>query len=598
MIKDRLSLLRKKMTDHHIDCYIIPTNDYHMSEYVSDYFKCREYMSGFTGSAGTLLVTRSEALLWTDGRYFIQADDQLKDSSIELCRIGQTGVPSIDDYLRKTLKKGECLGFDGRVVSVTDGTGYERIIRELNGCIRSDLDLVNDIWTDRPPINSATIYRLSDEYTGETTAAKLEKLRRFMKQYACDYSVITSLDDIAWLLNLRGNDIPCNPVFLSYLLISENSGVLFCIDGSVSDETTAYLDGLSISVQDYGSIENHLRTLPEGTRFMYNTSNLNYSLYNIIGQIGEPVAETGFVASMKARKNSVEIKNLRQANILDGVAVSRFLCRLDDMLSSESRQLTELSVSAMLEEFRKQSPAYVGPSFETISAYGAHGAIVHYEPTPETDIQIGNDSFLLIDSGGQYLEGTTDITRTIAVGELTDDMKENYTDVLRGNLALCSAVFPKGISGANLDILARGALWKNHLDYNHGTGHGIGYFLNVHEGPQNLHWRIGPRKGNSLPLAAGMLVSDEPGIYIENRYGIRIENDILVYNDISNEFGEFLRFEIMTLAPIDKRPIIKERMTQYEISVFNEYHRTVYEKLSPYLNEHEKKWLKKATCEL
>lgn len=630
------------MASEGIDIYIIPTSDFHQSEYVSDYFKCREFMSGFTGSAGTLLVTDKNAGLWTDGRYFLQAEEQLEGSGIELFRSGNEGVPTIIEYVEKEFREFTqntdgpfCIGFDGRVTDTAFGLKLEETLSKCSAMtaaetssegassytIKYDSDLVDRLWDNRPALPANPIYSLSEDFTGRSTADKLTEIRKYMKENNCDFHLLTSLDDIAWLLNMRGSDVACNPVFLSYLLIGLEEVTLFCNIEALEKEAALSLNTLGISIQPYNGVYSYCSGLISGSRVLLDSDHVNYSLYSILSHGGQIVNKPNPSTMLKSRKNNTEIENLRLANLKDGVAMVKFLAWLDSANGNEP--LTEVSVAEKLLEFRKEKNIkahyteaagmkeesrqvypdlsevdFLDISFDTISGYGAHGAIVHYEPTPESDIPVESKGFLLVDSGAQYRQGTTDITRTIAMGPLTEEMKKHYTAVLRGNLALASAVFPAGTAGANLDILARKPLWDLRLDYNHGTGHGIGYFLNVHEGPQSFHWRLGSRKGNTVPLEPGMVITDEPGVYITGSHGIRTENDLLVIENSTNEFGKFYSFEVLTLCPIDKRPIIPEELTCDERAALNAYHRHVFESLSPYLDENERSWLKEATEEI
>ncbi len=606
MIRERLGYLKEKMKEQGIDFYIIPTSDYHNSEYVSDHFKCREYMSGFNGSAGTLVVSEKETGLWTDGRYFIQAEEQLLGTGITLFKSGNKDVPGIKEYLSKKNKEMRSfrnrtitVGFDGRVVTTAF---VKKLGKETDGInIIPNLDLVGSIWEDRPALPATPIYVLPEKYTGCSSMEKLLEIRRRCRENECDYHMVSSLDDIAWILNLRGNDIACNPVFLSYLFIAEDYAILFCNKKCIDQAVERYLENLGVQVRSYESVFDYLKDfgnrLTEKPNIHIDCGNVNYNTYEAVCKSFTPKNGMNPSTSMKAEKNPVELENLRQANIIDGVAMVRFLKWLDDYAKDpETEPVTELDAAGKLLEFRKENRDFKDISFDTIAAYGPHGAIVHYEPTPESDAVIEKKGFLLVDSGAHYLKGTTDITRTVAMGDLSPDMRKHYTAVLKGNLDLASAVFPAGTAGANLDILARGPLWKLRKDYNHGTGHGIGYFLNVHEGPQNINWKIGKRHGNDIPLACGMVVSDEPGFYLAGEYGIRTENDIAVVKKEENGYDTYLGFEVLTLAPIDVTPVIWEDMTREETEFLNDYHKTVYEKLSPYLDTETAEWLKDHTA--
>ena len=599
MIRERIERLRKEMALNDIDYYIIPTSDFHSSEYVSDYFKCREYMSGFTGSAGTLVISAKEAILWTDGRYFIQAEDQLKNTGIELYKSGNKGVPTISEYLKNRIGDDTAkIGFDGRVMDISFVKRIEEKVP--NAEIVSDPDLVGNIWEDRPALPANDIYIFPEEYTGANAVNKLLEVVRRIREEGCSCHVVSSLDDIAWLLNLRGSDVTCNPVFLSYLFIAEENTVLFCQKSCLNPDTKKYLDDMGVECRDYNDIYSYCKCRFEEQsggkdkqKILLDPDTVNYRLYKAFSDCFEPVLDTNPSTILKAQKNETELSNLRSANVIDGIAMVKFLKWLDEYKKDASgKKITELGVADKLLKFRMESPEFKDISFETIAAYGYHGAIVHYEPDAESDIPVERKSFLLVDSGAQYLKGTTDITRTIAMGEVTYEMKKYYTAVLKGMLDLASAIFPAGTAGANLDILARGPLWQMYKDYNHGTGHGIGFFLNVHEGPQNINWKIGKRFGNTTPVEPGMVTSDEPGFYLEGEYGIRIENDIAAVKKCENEYDNFLGFEILTLAPIDLSPVLFEDMSPDEIKALDDYHRMVYDRLSPYLDNETEKWLK------
>ena len=601
-IDEKIKQLLVEMKKENIDYYIIPTSDYHNSEYISDFFKCREYMSGFTGSAGTLVVSEKETILWTDGRYFIQAEDQLKGSSIKLYRSGNEGVPTIKEYLKSKCEglSSITIGFDGKVMDLSFVKALEEQLSEMNGIsidINPTLDLVGRIWADRPEIVANEIKIFPEQFAGKSASEKLNEVRLALNVKKAEYHVIASLDDIAWLLNLRGSDIECNPVFLAYMFISEDDAILFCHTSKTDDRTKSYLSDMGVHLKEYDDIYGFLKNYSDEDqkmgKMLLDPESVNYRLYTEASKNFEIVEALNPSLKLRGTKNEVETENLRGANIVDGIAMVKFLKWLDEYKNDQTKEtITELKAAEKLLEFRSQSTDFLGISFETISAYGPHGAIVHYEPTPETDIPVERKGFLLVDSGAQYYKGTTDITRTIAMGELTDEMKKCYTAVLKGNLRLASAVFPKGVAGANLDILARGPLWQLEKDYNHGTGHGIGYYLNVHEGPQNINWKIMQRYGNTEPFAPGMVTSDEPGFYLAGEFGIRIENDILTVVKSENDYGTFLGFEVLTLAPIDLNPVIWEDLTTEEIEVLSSYHKMVYDKLSPYLDNETAKWLK------
>ncbi|MBP5330628.1 MAG: aminopeptidase P family protein, partial [Lachnospiraceae bacterium] len=592
-VSDNLKSLRDLIKAENIDFYVVPTSDYHSSEYVGDHFRAREFLSGFTGSNGTLLVTADYAALWTDGRYFLQAEEQLKGTGIELMKMRRPGVLPLHEYIAEKLQKDMTLAFDGRVFSVTEGDQLEKAAIQAGAHIRYDADLVSVIWKDRPALSCSKIFILEEKYAGASASGKLEQIRKVMKEKECDLHVVTSLDDIAWTLNLRGNDVQCNPVFLSYLLISSDGGILFVQDGALTDEVRDYLSGLNIGIRPYDSIYGYVADNAfKGKSILIDKNRLNYLLYRILVESENLVEEQNPSVLMKACKNPVEAENLRKANIIDGVAMVRFLHWIDTNIGKT--HITEISAADKLEEFRSEGEGFLGISFETISGYNAHGAIIHYEPTSETDVELHPEGFLLVDSGAQYRLGTTDITRTIALGELSQEMKHHYTMVLRAHIDLARAHFPEGVSGSNLDMLSRAPFWAEDLDYEHGTGHGIGYFLNVHEPPASIFWSAA-RKSCTIPLKEGMLLSDEPGIYIEGEYGIRIENDVMVVKGNKNVYGQFMHFEPMTLCPYDLRPVIREELNDDQIRFINEYHAVVKEKLMPYLDKDTAAWLENAT---
>ncbi|MCH5268460.1 MAG: aminopeptidase P family protein [Lachnospiraceae bacterium] len=584
-IPERIQSLRQRMAEEGIAAYYIPTNDFHGSEYVGAYFKTREYISGFTGSAGTVIVTREEAGLWTDGRYYIQAEKQLEGSGIQLFRSGQEGVPDTKSYLQSALKEGEILGCDGRLVTMD----WLAKMKE-KFTLRCDLDLVGDIWEERPKRTAEPIWLLAPCYAGCSREEKLSRLWDWMKSKEYDSFILTSLDDIAWLLNIRGNDIPCNPVAFAYAIFQQDRGTLFCAKKAVSEEVMEALLEANISVEEYDAVEYAVRNIGQGKSIAVDYRVVNAHLCGLIPE-GNTVADVvNPTVLWKAVKNDTEMDNERQAHIKDGVAITRLLYWLHQHI--EDTPMTEISVMQKLEELRSTDKDYLGASFETIAGYAAHGAIVHYGATPETDLPLKADNFLLLDMGGQYYQGTTDITRTVLLGgDATEEQKKYYTAVLRGNLNLGAAKFKQGTSGVSLDILARGPLWEMGCDYEHGTGHGVGYLLNVHEGPNAIRHRISDAPGGNVPLQPGMLTSNEPGIYLENQYGIRLENLILCVEAEKTEFGQFLEFETLTLVPFDRRAIAPELMSDREKKLLNEYHQRVYEIIAPYLTEDERQWL-------
>lgn len=596
MIPERLAALRSLMKEHKVDAYLVPTDDFHCSEYVGEHFKCRKFITGFTGSAGTAVITQTEAGLWTDGRYFIQAAAQLQGTGITLYKMGEEGVPTIEEYLKTTLTAGQCLGFDGRTMTAKYGEALENELKKKEVSIACHLDLVGDIWSDRPALSCEPVWALDLKYAGRPRNEKFAAIRKAMAEKKADYFLLTSLDDIAWLLNLRGNDIACNPVFLSYLVMTQSQIWLFAQEEAFPAEISKALKQDGVTLQPYNSIYTFVTTLPEGSSVLLDGTSANYTLKKSLPAQVRIVEEVNPTLLPKATKNSVEVANMKKAHIRDGVAVTKFIYWLKQNVGKT--EITELSAAEKLEEFRSQGEHYIGPSFDPIISYGPHAAIVHYSATPETNVPLQPKGMMLADTGGQYLEGTTDITRTIVLGETTDKEKEYFTRVLRGNLNLAAAKFPYGATGKNLDYLARGPLWEVGADYNHGTGHGVGFLLNVHEGPNSINWKVRPGGKEPCVLEEGMVTSDEPGFYVEGEFGIRHENLIVCQKVDKTEFGQFMCFQYLTLVPFDLDAVVPELMSEKERRLLNSYHKTVYEKISPYMNEEEKVWLKEATREI
>ena len=589
MIPARLQALRNEMKKRNIAIYIVPTADFHESEYVGEYFTARKYMTGFTGSAGVAVITMTEAGLWTDARYFIQAANQLEGSTVTLYKMGEEGVPTIDEYLEKTLEEGQTIGFDGRVVNSAWGKKLEDLVAKKNGKLYVDEDLVDIIWTDRPALSAQPVRVLDFEYTGKTTQTKLADIRKEMEEKGADVHLLSSLYDIAWILNVRGNDIRYVPVVLSYLAITKDECIWFVQEEVVTDELPAYLKANTITTKPYDSFYDYVKEIAADSKVLMNKSVVNYRIQNSVPEGVEVIDEKDPSALMKAQKNEVELKNTRNAHIKDAVAMCKFMYWLKKNVGKIP--MTEISASDYLETLRRENGAF-DLSFDTICGYAEHGAIIHYGATPETDVEIKPEGLLLVDSGGQYLEGTTDITRTFAVGPLTDEMKSDFTRVLRSNLNLANVRFLHGCSGMNLDIVARQPLWEANLDYKHGTGHGVGHVLNVHEGPNGFHWGRG---GYATPLEEGMITTDEPGIYIEGAYGIRLENELICRKGDKNEYGQFMYFENITLVPFDLDAVDVNQMNETEKRYLNEYHAKVYETISPYLTAEEAEWLKEYT---
>lgn len=585
-VQEKLSALRSLMLSKKIDAYVIPTGDDHGSEYIGEYYKTREFVSGFNGSAGTLVVTMNEACLWTDGRYFLQAKEQLKGSDIALMSMGEEGVPSIREFLEKSLFSGSVIGFDGKTISAR----YAEELSEIDGIkINSELDLVGEIWTDRPEVIFESVWRLADRYAGVSYPEKVAQIRSIIEEKGADTLLLTALDEIAWMLNIRGNDVHCNPVFMSFMVITKYDSFVFANKASFDEKMIYRLSEEGIKIRNYGEIYEYLSTIPGGTRLWLDKSTANYKIICSINSEVEILDKFTPALHLKSIKNEVEVENMRNAHIMDGVAVTRFIFWLKHNVGLES--MTEISLAQKLEEFRKSWKTYQGPSFDTIVGYADHGAVIHYSATPETDYEIKAENFLLIDSGGHYLEGTTDITRTIALGEITEEQKRMYTAVLRGNLNLADATFLAGCSGVALDYLARRPLWDLGYDYRHGTGHGVGYLLNVHEEPNAFRYRIRENPEENAEFEPGMITSDEPGVYIEGKYGIRLENLLLCVERQEREYGKFLGFDTLTLVPFDVDAINENEMTSEERKLLRNYHKQVYKNVSPYMNEEEKEWL-------
>ncbi len=587
-IQNRLNALRQSMKNINADYYLVPTCDFHNSEYVSDYFKCREFLSGFTGSNGTLLVWSEGAGLWTDGRYFVQAKEELEGTGITLFRMYEEGVPTIEEFLEERLRNGESLCFDGRVVPANEGIELSNILKGKYGNVVTEYDLCDDIWTDRPSFPATDIYLLPEYIHGEAFECKIRKIRKELNSLNADGLFISKLDDIAWLLNLRANDTKCNPVFHSHILIFEEKVYLFVNLSCISPEVSDYLKACNIECLDYFEVYASLSKLTENKKIFLDFDNVSYELYRLIKQKAEVHNIVNPTEKYKAIKNTVEQENMKRIYLKDSVAVTKFIYWLKTNIGKET--ITEMSATRYLDDLRKSIPEFLDLSFDTISGYASNGAIVHYEATSETNKELKNCNFLLVDSGGQYMGGTTDVTRTVSLGEISDEMKRDYTLVLKGHLQIANARFLYGCTGKNLDILAREALWKYGLDYKHGTGHGVGYILNVHEGLQNLRWKY-TNPLNDVPFEAGMTITDEPGLYIEGKYGIRIENVLLAQNAEKNEYGQFMRFDNLTLVPMDKDAIDYSLLTPEEASMLNAYQTRVYSEISPFLSSEEREWL-------
>ena len=604
VVRDRLDALRKLMKERGMDAYMIPTADFHESEYVGEHFKCREYMTGFTGSAGTALVTMDEACLWVDGRYYVQAAAQLKDSTVTMMKMGQEGVLSLGAYLEDKMPEGGCLGFDGRVVNAAEGLALEEMLRERGARISYGEDLAGMIWQERPELSAEPAWVLDERYAGKSALDKIADVREAMEKAHASVHVLTSLDDIAWLLNIRGNDILYNPVVLSYALVTMDQLYLF-VNSSVLEgkaypyledakgiSVREYLERTGVTVMPYDGVYDMVEGI-KNEKVLLEKCRVNYAVYRLIDGSNKVIDRMNPTASMKAVKNDVEIENEKRAHIKDGVAMTKFIYWLKK--NTGRIPMDEISVSDYLGKLRMDQEGCIGLSFATISAYGAHGAMCHYSATPESSIPLEPRGLYLIDSGGQYYEGTTDITRTIAMGPVTDEEKEHFTLVLMSMLRLGDVKFLHGCRGLSLDYAAREPLWRRGLNYEHGTGHGVSYLSSVHERPNGIRFKMVPERQDNAVMEAGMITSDEPGVYIEGSHGIRTENLVLCVEDEKNEYGQFLRFEYLTYVPIDLEVIDREIMSERDVELLNRYHEQVYEKISPYLDEDERVWLAEAT---
>ena len=588
-INERVDRLRSWMKENGFTAFVFPSSDPHNSEYVADHWKSREWISGFSGSAGTAVVTLEHAALWTDSRYFIAAEKELDGTDFQLMKLRVEGTPSVSEWLASELSTYEkaVVGLDGNVNSFTEVAAMEQeLATKGNITVRTDADPMAELWTDRPviPDNMVSLHPL--EYSGESTSSKVSRVRKYLSECGADGLLVTALDEIAWVLNLRGSDVHCNPVFVSYLLISPEKVTLYINNVKLSAEVNAYLTSEKIDVEAYEAVVEGLRSYT-GKSLLVDMASANYSLATAV-PFKKVCSGVSPIASMKAVKNKVEQDGFRAAMLRDGVAVVKFLAWLKSAVEAGGQ--TEISLDDRLTALRAEQPKFKGISFDTIVGYEAHGAIVHYEATPETDIPVEPHGLVLIDSGAQYLDGTTDITRTIALGKLSEEQRRVYTLVLKGHIQLDMCRFPAGACGSQIDALARAPMWREGYNYMHGTGHGVGSYLNVHEGPHQIRMEWRP-----APLQAGMTVTNEPGIYLEGKFGVRIENTLLIVPAESTAFGDFLKFETLTLAPIDTAPIVLEMLSTEEREWLNNYHRRVYESLSPYLEGNEKEWLRKAT---
>lgn len=591
-IPERIASLREAMKDKNIDAFIIPSSDPHLSEYPADRWKSREWISGFDGSAGTVVVTANKAGLWTDSRYFLQASAQLEGSGIELYKMALPETPTIENFLLHELQSGQTVGMDGQTYSVADTARLEKTLARKEIKLETSCDLIDGIWKDRPAIPGNPLFEMPVELSGKSIQEKLDEINNRLRKEGADCLILAALDEVAWTFNIRGTDVTYNPVVISYAFVSEDESVLFIDPKKITAEVAANLKKEGIKLADYTMIHKYLSRLPETSRVFIDPAKTNISLYNALPK-GCTIVEGITPANhLKSIKNETEIKGFRNAVVKDGIALTRFYIWLEQQLAAGNK-VTEISASEKLTALRAEQPQYIMDSFGTICGYGPHGAIVHYSATPETDAELKPEGLLLIDSGAQYLDGTTDITRTITLGKPTEQMMKDFTRVLKGTISLAKCKFPAGARGSQIDILARKALWDAGINYLHGTGHGIGHCLNVHEGPQSIRMEENP-----VTLKPGMVISDEPAMYRSGEYGIRTENIIVVRDDSETEFGKFYGFDTLTLCYIDTRLIIVPMLSVRERAWINKYHQMVYELLSPHLNEDEKDWLKEKTTEI
>ena len=597
----KIGQLRDRMKELGIDAYLVPTADFHESEYVGEFFKCRHFLNGFNGTAGTAVITMDKAGLWTDGRYFVQAEEQLSGSEIKLYRMGEPEFPTLDEFLEEELPVDGCLGFDGRVVNSELGYGLQNLLQEKNVTINCSKDLVGEIWTSRPAMSCEPIWSLDVKYAGKSTVEKLSDLRDAMKKNKAQIHLMTALDEIAWLFNLRGNDIVNNPVFLSYALITQDEAYLYVQKEAIKEDTKmgkevcAALAEAKVQVKEYAEFLQDVAAL-KNEKILLERKKASFAVCESIDASCRIIDEMNPCATMKAVKNATEIENMRRVHLKDGIAVTKFMYWLKHTIGT--CDMTEMTAAHKIEELRAEQGNYIEPSFVTIAAYKENAAMCHYHPSDEVCKKLKPEGLLLVDSGGQYLEGTTDITRTYALGPLTEKEKEYYTIVAAAMLKVSTMKFLHGCRGINLDYTIREAFWKRGLDFAHGTGHGVGYLSNVHERPNGLRWKVVPERQDSAVIEPGMICSDEPGLYFAGDFGTRTENLILCVEDEKNEYGQFLKFEFLTKAPIDLEALDTRFMDDADIERLNTYHKDVYETISPYMNDEEKEWLKHVTREI
>lgn len=591
MDSKRITALRAIMKREGIDYYYIPTADFHESEYVVEYFKARKFITGFTGSAGVAVIGQEEAWLWTDGRYFIQAAAQIEGSGFGLMKMGQEGVPTVMQYLGEKLQEGQCIGFDARVVNTNDAKEFAKIAAKKHGSLKTDNDLLDEVWTDRPALVHQQADVLKDEFNGEATASKLARVREQMENEEAQYHIISTLDDIAWILNVRGNDIPHVPVVLSFLVIGKEDAMWFVEENALSNAVKEMAAECGITIRPYEDVYAYAATIPENSTVLLDKRKVNYRITNALSETVHIVSKANPSQLMKAIKNEIELENTRKAHLLDGIAVTKFMYWLKKNVGKIP--MDEVSVSDYLQSLREQMEGYRDISFDTIAGYNANAAMMHYKAEPDTAAKLEPQGMLLVDSGGHYDTGTTDITRTFVLGPISDIQKKHFTMVVKSNLNLANVKFLYGCNGISLDVICREPIWKENLDYQCGTGHGVGYLLNVHEGPNSFRWQYRP--GFDNPFEAGMITTDEPGIYLQDQYGIRTENELICVKGEKNQYGQFMGFENITYVPIDLDGIDKQYLNAEDVKQLNDYHKMVYEKISPYMTPEENEWLKEYT---
>ncbi|WP_434798599.1 aminopeptidase P family protein [Terrisporobacter vanillatitrophus] len=589
MINDRISKLRSVMKEKGIFAYIIPSADYHQSEYVGEFFKGRQFISGFTGSAGTVVITPEKAILWTDGRYFLQAEKELSTSCVELYKMGEENVPTTFEYIENEVPEGSKIGFDGRAISAAMGAELESSLAKKNITISYEGDLLDEVWKDRSALSDAKAFLLDVKYSGEDFTSKIARVRKAMQDSGATTHILTSLDDIAWLFNVRGGDVKYNPVVLSYAVVTLDKAILFVDENKLNDEIKASFGEEVVEIKGYFQIDEFVKTIEKEDVVLVDNNKINYTILKNIPEGVKVVNAMNPSTIFKAEKNPVEIENTKQAHIRDGVAVTKFMYWLKNNIGKI--EITEISAADKMTELRKEQGGFIEPSFASIAGYGANGAIVHYSANEESNTTLEPKGLFLLDSGGQYFDGTTDITRTFAVGPLTEEEKSNFTSVARAMIRLSGAKFLYGANGYYLDILARGIMWEQGLNYNHGTGHGIGHVLNVHEAPNGFRWD----NRNLATLEEGMITTNEPGFYKAGSHGIRLENEMLCKKGVKNEYGQFMEFEPITIAPIDLDAINVDLMKEDDKVYLNEYHKMVFDTVSPFLTDEEAEWLKEYT---